>query len=289
MNKAMGPIGLIRPSYWKTNKSMEHKCIFITGAASGIGRATAELFHDKGWLVGCYDVDTDALEDLRQQLGERCLTRYLDVRDKEAFDAVMAAYSGQTDGRLDVMFNNAGITVGGYFDDVPFDKIIDMVQINLIGVLNGTHAAIPLLKQTKNSLCFTTASSAAIYGSPGMAVYSATKHAIKGFTQAMSVELARYGARASDVLPGIIDTPLWKSSRYVEGKPVSTYEEIPHRNADRTDATRTIAPSEVADAVWNAYHGNKVHWYVPPELEHNTRKKETPEEIRDAQIPQHRR
>jgi NADP-dependent 3-hydroxy acid dehydrogenase YdfG len=266
---------------------MEQKFIFITGAASGIGRATAELFHEKGWFVGCYDVDIDALEDLRQTLGERCLTGRLDVRDKEAFDAAMASFSEHTDGHLDVMFNNAGITAGGYFDDVPFEKIIDMVNINLIGVLNGTRAALPLLKQTENSLCFTTASSAAIHASPGMAVYGATKHAVKGFTQSMSVEMARYGVRASDVLPGIIDTPLWKSSRYVDGKSDSTYEEIPKRNADRTDATRTIAPSEVADAVWAAYHGKKVHYYVPADLENNTKRTETPEEIRDAAIPQH--
>jgi len=192
---------------------MDEKSIFITGAASGIGRATAELFHEKGWFVGCYDVDTDALENLRQALGGRCLTSSLDVRDKDSFDAAMAAFSEMTDGRLDIMFNNAGITVGGYFDEVPFDKTIDIVNINLVGVLNGTHAAIPLLKQTENSLCFNTSSSAAIFGSAGMAVYSATKFAIKGFTEAMSVELARFGSRASDVLPGIIDTPLWHSNR----------------------------------------------------------------------------
>jgi len=266
---------------------MEQKSIFITGAASGIGRATAELFHEKGWLVGCYDVDADALEDLQQKLGERCLTGLLDVRDKDAFDASMAAFSKRTDGHLDIMFNNAGITAGGYFDDVPFDKIIDIVNVNLIGVLNGTHAALPLLKKTENSLCCSTASSAAIHSSPGMAVYGATKHAVKGFTQTMSVEMARYGCRASDVMPGIIDTPLWSSSKYVAGEAVSNYEEIPKRNADLTDATRTIAPSEVAEAVWNAYHGNKVHWYIPPELEENTKRKETPEEIRDAAIPQH--
>ena len=267
---------------------MEQKSIFITGAASGIGRATAELFHEKGWFVGCYDVDADALEDLRQSLGERCLTGPLDVRDKEAFDAAMEAFGEQTDGRLDVMFNNAGITAGGYFDDVPFEKIIDIVTVNLIGVLNGTHAAMPLLKQTENSLLFSTASSAAIHSSPGMAVYGATKHAVKGFTQTMSIEMARYGSRASDVMPGIIDTPLWKSSRYVDGKTNSNYEAIPKANANLTDATRTIAPSEVADAVWNAYHGDKVHWYVPADLENNAKSTDTPEEIRDAKIPQHR-
>lgn len=269
---------------------MEQKSIFITGAASGIGRATAELFHEKGWFVGCHDIDTDALEDLRQELGERCLTAYLDVRDRQAFDAAMAAFSERTDGHLDIMFNNAGITVGGYFDEMPFDKIMDIVNINLVGVLNGTYAAIPLLKQTENSLSFTTSSSAAIFGSPGMAVYGATKYAIKGFTQAMSVELARYGVRAADVMPGIIDTPLWRSNRYVGGKAVSTYEKTPKRNAGRTDATRTIAPSEVAEAVWSAYHGTRLHWYVPPELEENDKATAIDLEARrDAMIGQQKK
>lgn len=250
---------------------MGRKSIFITGAASGIGRATADLFYQKGWFVGCSDVDVDALDRLQEELGELCTTSQLDVRDKAAFDATMAAFSAQTDGHLDVMFNNAGITAGGYFDEVPFERIVDIVNVNLMGVLNGTHAAIPLLKQTENSLCFTTSSSAAIFGSPGMAVYGATKYAVKGFTQAMSVELARYGVRAADVMPGIIDTPLWRSDRYVDGEAVATYEKTPARNADRTDASRTVPPREVAEAVWSAYHGtrSRLHWYVPPELEEN--------------------
>lgn len=269
---------------------MEAKSIFITGAASGIGRATAKLFHAKGWFVGCYDVDGDALQELQDELGELCMTALLDVRDKEAFDAAMAAFSEQTDGHLDLMYNNAGITVGGNFDEVPFDKIMDMVNINLVGVLNGTYAAIPLLKQTENSLCFTTSSSAAVFGSPGMAVYGATKYAVKGFTHAMSVELDRYGVRAADVMPGIIDTPLWKSSRYVDGKPVSTFAKTPQRNAGRTDASRTIAPSEVAEAVWSAYHGTRLHWYVPPEMEESDKATGAAlEERRDQIVAQNRK
>lgn len=267
---------------------MSEYTIFITGAASGIGRATAELFHSKGWFVGCYDVDDDALKDLREALGERCITGLLDVRDKEAFDVAMATFGEQTDGQLDVMFNNAGITAGGYFDDVPFEKLIEIVNINFIGVLNGTHAALPFLKKTENSLCCSTASSSAIHSSPGMGVYGATKHAVKGFTQTMSVEMARYGCRASSVMPGIIDTPLWKSSRYVEGKTDSNYEAIPKMNANKTDATRTVAPTEVADAVWNAYHGDKVHYYIPADLEERATRTATPEEIRDEAIPLHR-
>ena len=266
---------------------MEQKSIFITGAASGIGKATAFLFHKKGWFVGCYDVDAKALQELQEELGDGCITASLDVRDKAAFDAAMASFAEHTGGHLDVMFNNAGIAVGGYFDEVPFDKVMDIVNINLIGVLHGIYAAIPLLKQTENSLCFSTSSSAATFGSPGMAVYAATKHAVKGFTEALSVELARYGSRAADVLPGIIDTPLWKSDRYADGEVAATYEKVPERNAGRTDASRTIAPVEVAESVWNAYHGNKLHWYVPPELvERDKAKMDSPEAMRDLLITQ---
>ncbi len=246
---------------------MKTQSIFITGAASGIGRATAVLFHNKGWFVGCYDIDPEALRHLKTELGERCHTGILDVRDKTAFDASLAEFAGETGGQLDVMFNNAGITAGGFFEDIPFEKTIDIVNVNLIGVLNGTHAAIPYLKQTENSLCFTTSSSAAVYGAPGMATYGATKYAVKGFTHAMSVELSRYGVRVADVMPGIIDTPLWQGTRYKNGEAAGTYEKTPKINASRTDASRTIAPSEVAEAVWSAYHGTRLHWYVPPELE----------------------
>jgi NAD(P)-dependent dehydrogenase (short-subunit alcohol dehydrogenase family) len=264
---------------------MEQKSIFITGAASGIGRATATFFHQRGWFVGCYDVDLAGLQALEKELGSRCACSCLDVRDKEGFDAAMASFSEQTEGRLDIMFNNAGLAVGGNLDDVPFDKLMDMVNINLVGVLTGIYAAIPLLKGTENSLCFTTSSSSATFGSPGMATYAATKHAVKGLTEALSVELARYGSRASDVLPGIIDTPLWKSSLYAQGGVVSAVPNMPELNAARTDAGRTIAPLEVAECVWSAYHGDKLHWYVPPELvERDKAKVESPEAMRDELI-----
>lgn len=248
---------------------MNQHCIFITGAASGIGRATADFFHQKGWFVGGFDMDAAGLESLEKDLAGQGMTAILDVSDKAAFDNALAAFAKQTEGRLDLMFNNAGVTVGGFFDEVPYDKIINMVNVNLIGVLNGAHAAIPYLKQTKNSLCLSTSSSAAMYGTPGMAIYGTTKFAVKGFTHAMSVELARYGVRAADVMPGTIDTPLWRAKKYEKGEAVASYEHRLVENADKTDASRTIAPIEVAKAVWDAYHGTKLHWYVPPELEDN--------------------
>lgn len=246
---------------------MDNKTIFITGAASGIGKATALLFHTQGWIVGACDASQDALDALSNELTERCPTYCVDVRNSSELEAAIADFCSQSSGRLDIMFNNAGIAIGGYFEDLPFQKTRDMVDINLVGVLNGFHASIPFLKNTDGALCISTSSSAAIYGAAGMATYTATKYAIKGFTHAMSVELSRFGIRVADVMPGIIDTPLWAGARYKDGEVAGTYEKIPKLNADLTDERRTIAPIEVAKAVWNAYHGDRLHWYVPEELE----------------------
>jgi len=145
---------------------------------------------------------------------------------------------------------------------------------------------LPLLKSTPGSLCFSTSSSAATYGAPNLAVYAATKFAVKGLTEALAVELSRVGVRAADVLPGLIDTAiLVDSPRYVDGAVVETEGRTIGANAPDEGPFRLIAPGEVARAVWNAYHGDKLHWYVPEEIETiDKMKAESPEAMRDARI-----
>jgi NAD(P)-dependent dehydrogenase (short-subunit alcohol dehydrogenase family) len=248
---------------------MNKQAIFITGVGSGIGLATAKKFHDEGWIVGGCDSQAASLDSLSEELEDGFYPFTCDVRDKSLLEAALADFYAKAGGRLDVMFNNAGIATGGFFEEVPFERTLDMVNINLVGVLNGFYAAIPYLKETPGSLCITTSSSAAIFGAAGMATYTATKYAIKGFTHAMSVELARFDVRVADVMPGIIDTPLWFGDRYRDGRRVGNYEKIPKLNASRTDSQRTIPPKEVAATVWSAYFGDRLHWYVPSELEEN--------------------
>ncbi len=243
--------------------SEARQCIFITGAGSGIGRATAKLFAAKGWFVGAYDVDTAGLESLQSEIGAGdCLARRLDVTDKADFDAAVAEFAERTGGRLDLLFNNAGIGHGGWLEDVPYEATLRVVQVNLVGVLNGIYAALPLLKNTENSLCFTTSSSSATYGMPGIAVYSATKHAVKGLTEALSAEFSRCGVRAADVLPGLIDTAILRSTP-LHSSDISAPED-PTANAPKRGAFRVMPPESVAEAVWKAYHSDRLHWYVPP-------------------------
>ena len=229
------------------------KAIFITGAASGMGRETALLFARQGWFVGAHDVNLPGLQALQLEIGDgNGIFATLDVTDREAFAAAIARFGDETGGTLDVMFNNAGIAVAGLFDELAWEDIISVINVNLLGVMIGIRAAIPLLKATPGSLCLTTSSSSAIFGTAGIATYSATKHAVRGLTEALSIEFMRHGVRVADLLPGLIDTPILSASLKAMAPPDGMW--------------RLTPPSEVADAVWAAYHGDKLHWYVPEEL-----------------------
>ena len=229
------------------------KSIFITGAASGMGRETAKLFSEKGWFVGGYDVNDEGLKSLEAELGaENCIVRALDVTDRADYQAALAAFGEATGGKLDMLYNNAGIGRGGPFADQPFEDVLAVVQVNFVGVLIGIHAALPMLRATPGSMCFTTSSSSATYGMANIAVYSATKHAVKGLTEALAVEFKAYGVRAADVLPGLIDTPILPPGAAAM--------------APKEGMWRAIPPIEVAKVVWEAYHADTLHWYVPPEI-----------------------
>ena len=250
-------------------KSNGRKSIFITGAASGMGRETARLFAAKGWFVGGYDVNEAGLNALEAELGpDNCVVRQLDVTDRDDYRMAVATFGEATGGQMDLLYNNAGIGRGGPFAEQPFEDVIAVVQVNLMGVLIGIHEAIGLLKATPNSLCFTTSSSSATFGMANIAVYSATKHAVKGLSEALSVEFKAYGVRVADVLPGVIDTPIL---------PPGVAEAAP-----KEGMFRAIPPVEVAKVVWEAYHADKLHWYVPPELaELDKAATLSPEAVRD--------
>ena len=122
-----------------------------------MGRATAELFASKGWFVGATDVNELGLKSLEADIGpDNCFISTLDVTSAEDFGAVLEAFSKDTGGTLDLLFNNAGIGNGGFFDEMDFADVMAVVNVNFIGVLRGIHMAYPLLKATPNSLCFTT-------------------------------------------------------------------------------------------------------------------------------------
>ena len=243
------------------------KSIFITGAASGMGLATAEYFAEKGWFIGAFDVNADGLASLRAKIGNG-IFRTLDVTNAGDYAAAVEEFGVATGGTLDLMFNNAGIGTAGLLDEQPIEDIERVLQVNLMGVIHGVRAGVPLLKKTPGSLCLVTSSSSAIFGTAGIAIYSATKHAVRGLTEALSIELKRYGVRASDLLPGLIDTPMLGDQMRQMAPPEGMW--------------RLVSPREIAETVWRAYHEDQLHWYIPEELRDFHRQVvDTPEAVRE--------
>ncbi|MGD0866270.1 MAG: SDR family oxidoreductase [Rhizomicrobium sp.] len=249
------------------DKARGRKSIFITGASSGMGRETAKLFAHNGWFVGAFDVNMEGLQTLEQEIGaDNCLIRHLDVTDKTDFEATVAAFGAETGGKLDLLFSNAGIGESGWFEDVPFESAMRVIQVNFIGVVTSIYAALPLLKATPNSLCFITSSSSATYGMPRIAIYSATKHAVKGLTEALSIEFARFGVRVADILPGLIDTNILRATPNRSNDRDKPTEDEFYDSVPKKGMFRLMPAASIAETVWRAYSSDKLHWYVPEDI-----------------------
>jgi NAD(P)-dependent dehydrogenase (short-subunit alcohol dehydrogenase family) len=243
------------------------KSVFITGAGSGMGREGAKLFHAKGWRVGAVDRNEDGLATLSQELGgDRLWTRAVDVTDRAALDGALADFcAGNADGGLDMMWNNAGIGESGWFEEVPYEAAMRVVEVNFKAVLTGAYGALPYLKKAPGSLMFSTSSSSATYGMPRIAVYSATKHGVKGLTEALSVEWQRHGVRVADVLPGLIDTAILTTTpNHSDDAAAPTSAEELRASAPKKGMFRLLPATSVGETAWQAYHHpTRLHWYVP--------------------------
>lgn len=235
----------------------QQRSIFITGGASGIGRAVARHFGARGWFVGVADVNEAGMaETLSLIAGEAKFAHRLDVRDRAAWDDVLAAFAAAAGGRIDAMINNAGIGTGGALAELSKDEIDACLDINLRGVLYGAQAAYPFLKASApGSALVNIASAAGLNGGSGMSVYSATKFGVRGIAESLDAEWAPDGIKVSSICPSFIDTPLLDGTG--------------NRNANEDIRTRVkaagleITPVEqVAEAVWNAVHGDDLHYLV---------------------------
>lgn len=196
------------------HRIMTKKTVFITGAGAGIGRATAQAYAAAGWFVGAYDRDHAAVQALAQELNahsgsQNVLAGALDVTNAEQWQQALEAFFQHT-GRLDVLVNNAGILYSGRFENIGLQQHLNLININLNGVVNGCHSALPYLKQTPQSRVINLSSASAIYGQPNLSSYSASKCAVRGLTEALDNEWRNFGIRVVDVMPLFVQTAMVK-------------------------------------------------------------------------------
>ncbi|HTM85795.1 MAG TPA: SDR family oxidoreductase [Mycobacterium sp.] len=186
------------------------KTIAITGAARGIGLATAKALLKRGARVVIGDRDVKALDQAVKELGPggQVTGHPLDVTDRESFSMFLDKARTDGDGHLDVLINNAGVMpVGPFLDQTP-ETIRSATEVNFYGVLNGCQLVLPEMVKRRSGHIINIASLAGIVAVPGQALYAGTKFAVVGLSTALSDEFAPQGVNVSAVLPTFTNTEL---------------------------------------------------------------------------------
>ena len=225
----------------------DEKTVFVTGAGAGIGRATAERCAEEGATVVVTDVDREGGEGTVERIAEsggEATFHELDVSDVDAFEDCVDTVVDEHG--LDVVVNNAGIghppAVVEETDEAVFEHVLD---VNLRGVWNGCHAALPVLKAQGSGAIVNVGSLASLLGLPKQSVYSLTKGAVLNFTRAVAAEAGPHGVRANAVCPGFTDTQLGQQYFQSQGDPEKAIE----RMTAQYPLRRLGEPEEIAGCI----------------------------------------
>jgi 2-keto-3-deoxy-L-fuconate dehydrogenase len=209
----------------------------VTGGASGIGLATARLLATRGARVACLDLKTDGLP--AELVGVTA-----DVTDDQAVRAAVRTAAEQLGG-LDILVNNAGIGAQGTVETNPDDEWHRVLDVNVVGMVRVTRAALPHLRRSRHAAIVNTCSIAAHAGLPNRALYSASKGAVQSLTLAMAADHVREGIRVSCVNPGTVDTPWVRRLLQSAGDPAAELAAL----RARQPTGRLVSADEVAAAI----------------------------------------
>ncbi|MFC5195100.1 SDR family oxidoreductase [Bizionia hallyeonensis] len=240
---------------------MKNNVIIITGASSGIGKATAKLLAKKGAKVVLTARSTDKLNTLKKEIEDNQGEAYVvtaDVTDKKAFETVVTK-TLEKYGTINSLINNAGLMPLSFVEKLKTDEWNTMVDVNIKGVLNGVSAVLPTLIKNKGGDIINISSMAANRYFPGGAVYCATKSAVKMFSEGLRQELApKYGINVTSIEPGAVDTNLTDTI---------TDEDIKEKMSGMQSMT-TLKADDIANAIYYALsqpdHVNINDVYIVP-------------------------
>jgi NADP-dependent 3-hydroxy acid dehydrogenase YdfG len=221
-------------------KDLAGKVAIITGAAGGIGRALAEEMAQRGCYLVLADINAELLENTVAELcatGARAEAKTVDVRDAAQVQTLVEA-AFQELGRIDYLFNNAGLNLCAEIRDTTLDDWNLLIDVNLRGVVHGIHAVYPIMCEQGFGHIVNTASAAGLIPAAAEGAYAATKHAVVGLSMALRAEAEAFGVKVSVVCPGLVDTPILDSTKYVKFDPavirkVAPEKPIPPRKAAR--------------------------------------------------------
>jgi NAD(P)-dependent dehydrogenase (short-subunit alcohol dehydrogenase family) len=233
------------------------KTIFVTGGGSGIGRAIAIRFANAGWFVGLGDVNEAGMAETEALLpGGFSYSHRFDVADRKAWDEALRIVSVAAGGRIDVVANNAGISLGGPLEEYEQDEIDRILDVNLRGAIYGAQADYPYLKASAPGSCLlNTASAAALYGMANQSLYGATKAGLRSLTESLDAEWSPEGIRVRSLMPSFIDTPLLQNTPNRK-RNAAIREAVVEAGLEFTPV------EEVAEAAWRAVNGERIHHVV---------------------------
>jgi len=231
---------------------VKDKVCVLTGAASGIGRATAKLFADEGAFLVISDIDENGLKetyDLLARVKDRISFMKIDVREPKEVKK-MIQFTIEKYGKIDVLIVNAGVVRVGPVDEFSDEDYDLLINVNLKGTYYTCKYAIPYFKKQKSGSIITLASVAAHIGQVNHANYCSTKAGVLGFTKALALDMAPYNVRVNSVSPGATDTPMLQSDVAKQAKDRGVdYDTVKKEFEQEGVLGRWAKPEEIATGI----------------------------------------
>ena len=236
------------------------KTVFITGISSGIGKALTEAFLKNGDLVIGTVRDEKSVQDLRVNFPDRLHLFKLDLSDLRQIDLISKSLDQILNSinikSVDVLINNAGVALAAPFEYQNFNEVQDMIQINVLALMKVTQVLLPFIKKSKNGRIVQVSSVSGENGTPFLAGYCASKHAVEGFSESLRRELYLQNIKVVVVGPGSVQTPIWDKGFE---KIKSLYNHTEYKDSfgrfiqfAQFEKNNALPVAQVAQVIWTA-------------------------------------